>query len=115
MLPKWQYYHRIVRYLGLSVGFLTIGLLIGIVGYRYIVGISWIDAFLNASMLLGGMGPVNTPATNAGKIFAGCYALFSGIIFLIAAGIIFAPIFHRFLHHFHLDVADADTSKNEGA
>ena len=78
-------------------------LAIGIVGYHVTEGLHWIDSFLNASMILGGMGPVNAIHTNAGKIFAGCYALFSGIIFLVAAGVLLAPVFHRFLHKFHLD------------
>jgi hypothetical protein len=76
---------------------------IGMLGYHVTEGLRWIDAFLNASMILGGMGPVNEIHSSAGKIFAGCYALFSGIIFLVAAGILLAPVFHRFLHRFHLE------------
>lgn len=75
----------------------------GVLGYHFIEGLPWVDAFLNASMILGGMGPVNELHSEAGKIFAGCYALFSGIIFIVVAGIFFAPILHRFLHRFHLE------------
>ena len=73
-------------------------------GYHLIEGLSWVDAFLNSAMLLGGMGPVDQLHTTAGKIFAGIYALYSGIVFLVIAGVLFAPIFHRMLHHFHLDM-----------
>ncbi|MBI5238443.1 MAG: hypothetical protein HY887_08495 [Deltaproteobacteria bacterium] len=75
----------------------------GMAGYHFIEGLPWVDAFLNASMILGGMGPVNELHSRAGKIFAGCYALFSGLIFIVVAGIFFAPILHRFLHRFHLE------------
>lgn len=74
----------------------------GMVGYHYFEGQAWIDAFVNAAMLLSGMGPLASPQTNAGKLFAGLYALYSGFIVLIAAAIAFAPVIHRFLHRFHL-------------
>lgn len=80
-----------------------LALSIGIFGYNFIEGLGWVDAFLNASMILGGMGPVNELHSEAGKIFAGCYALFAGLIFIVVAGIFFAPILHRFLHRFHLE------------
>jgi len=86
---------------------LLIALGIGILGYHYLEGLPWIDALLNASMILGGMGPVNSLQTTAGKLFASFYALFSGVVFIAAMGVLAAPIFHRFLHHFHLEV-DAD-------
>jgi hypothetical protein len=76
----------------------------GMLGYHLIEKMPWVDAFLNTAMLLGGMGPVDQMHTNAGKIFAGIYALYSGIVFLIVAGVLFAPSFHRMLHHFHLDM-----------
>lgn len=77
-------------------------LAIGMLGYHQFEGLPWIDAFLNSAMLLGGMGQVAVLTTIAGKIFAGVYALYSGIVFLIVAGVLFAPAFHRMLHHFHL-------------
>ncbi|MFO0972574.1 MAG: hypothetical protein U1A27_03915 [Phycisphaerae bacterium] len=78
-------------------------LAIGILGYRVLESQSWIDATLNASMILGGMGPVSELHTNAGKLFASAYALFSGVIFLTVAAILFVPVLHRLLHRFHLE------------
>jgi hypothetical protein len=75
---------------------------IGMAGYHFLESLSWLDSLLNASMILGGMGPVNPLQTAAGKIFASFYALYSGVVLLAAVGILVAPIFHRFLHRFHL-------------
>jgi len=86
---------------------ILVALGIGVLGYHFLEGLSWIDALLNASMILGGMGPVNPLQTTAGKLFASFYALFSGVVFIAAMGVLAAPIFHRFLHHFHLE-ADRD-------
>lgn len=82
--------------------FLLFSLAMGMLGYHYLENLSWIDALLNASMILGGMGPVDRVQTNAGKIFASFYALYSGVVLLAAVGILAAPIFHRFMHRFHL-------------
>jgi len=79
-------------------------LLIGMAGYAYFEHLAWRDAFLNAAMLLGGMGPVEAPQSAGGKLFAGIYALFAGLTFLVAVGIVLAPVVHRFLHKFHWDV-----------
>lgn len=76
-------------------------LAIGMSGYMGLEGLPWRDAFLNAAMLLGGMGPVNTLHTEAGKLFAGIYALYAGLVFLVVTGILFAPVVHRFMHFFH--------------
>jgi hypothetical protein len=81
---------------------LAFSLGIGMAGYHFLEGLSWIDSLLNASMILGGMGPVAPLQTTAGKLFASFYALYSGAVLLAAVGILAAPIFHRFLHHFHL-------------
>ena len=81
---------------------LAFSLGIGVLGYHFLENLSWIDSLLNASMILGGMGPVDPMRTNAGKIFASFYAIYSGVILLASVGILIAPIFHRFLHHFHL-------------
>jgi len=81
----------------------ALSLLVGIGGYRYFEGLDWLDAYLNAAMLLGGMGPVNPIRTTGGKVFAGLYALYAGMIVLVAASILIAPAFHRFLHRFHLE------------
>jgi hypothetical protein len=106
LLPRSQFIRRVVNYSLLSIGTITVSLLIGILGYHYLEGLSWIDSLVNASMLLGGMGPVNQLHTTAGKIFASFYALFSGMVLLVAVSILIAPIFHRFLHHFHLEIGD---------
>ncbi len=79
------------------------GLAIGIAGYAGFEGMSFIDAFVNAAMILSGMGPVGELKTTAGKVFAGCYAIFSGLIIVIATGVVLAPIFHRVLHRFHVE------------
>jgi hypothetical protein len=81
---------------------LTFSLGIGILGYHFLENLSWIDSLLNASMILGGMGPVAPVRTVGGKIFASFYALYSGVILLASVGILITPIFHRFLHFFHL-------------
>jgi hypothetical protein len=94
------------RRLGLNatIGFVLLGfsLVIGMLGYHFLERLSWIDSLLNASMILGGMGPVNPLKTDSGKIFASFYAIYSGVILLASVGILIAPIFHRFLHRFHL-------------
>ena len=81
---------------------LAFSLGIGVLGYHFLEGLSWIDSLLNASMILGGMGPVAPLQTTAGKLFASLYALYSGVILLASVGILVTPIFHRFLHRFHL-------------
>ena len=86
--------------LGLILLIFSLG--IGMLGYHFLENLSWIDSLLNASMILGGMGPVNPLQTDAGKIFASFYAIYSGVILLASVGILATPIFHRFLHKFHL-------------
>jgi len=103
LLPRHKYIRRLARHGFLACVIVFVSLAIGILGYHLLEGLNWIDATVNAAMILGGMGPVNELRTNAGKIFASAYALFSGIIFLVAAGVLFAPVLHRFLHMFHLD------------
>lgn len=76
-------------------------LLIGIGGYRHFEGLAWRDGFVNSAMLLGGMGPVDAPRTDGGKIFAGVYALYAGLVFVATAGLLIAPIAHRLLHKYH--------------
>ena len=106
LLPREKFIQRTLRYTALSIGIIAVSLVIGVLGYHSLEGLSWIDALVNASMLLGGMGPVSPLHTTAGKIFASFYALFSGMVLLVAVGVLIAPIFHRFLHHFHLDFDD---------
>ena len=107
-----QFYHRFLQALGLSSGLIGFSLVVGILGYHFLEDLSWIDALVNASMILGGMGPVNPLQTTAGKVFASFYALYSGMIFLIIAGVMLAPVVHRFLHHFHLMEVEGDVLQN---
>jgi hypothetical protein len=99
-----DFLRRMIRFAALAAGIILVSLGIGILGYHYLEGQSWIDSLLNASMILGGMGPVNPLKTTGGKLFASFYALFAGMVLLVAVGVLVAPIFHRFLHHFHLEV-----------
>jgi phosphotransferase system glucose/maltose/N-acetylglucosamine-specific IIC component len=104
LLPRSLFFWRIFKYGAVSIGLALISLLLGILGYRNFEGMSWIDAFVNAAMILGGMGPVSELHTDAGKLFAGIYALYCGLIVVISIGILAAPLLHRFLHIFHLEV-----------
>ena len=81
-------------------------LLTGVVGYHWLAGLGWIDALLNASMILGGMGPVDTLTNRSAKVFASSYALFSGLVFIAVMGIVLTPVAHRMLHKFHIDDED---------
>lgn len=91
---------RFIHSLLLGSAVILISLFGGMYGYHYYEGMNWVDAYVNAAMILSGMGPVDVLKTEGGKVFAGSYALFSGIVFLIVIAIIFAPIIHRFFHHF---------------
>jgi hypothetical protein len=103
LLSRAQFLRRVARH-GLVAGGLLAGALsIGIVGYHTTGKLPWIDALLNASMILGGMGPVDTLCTTPGKLFASFYALFSGVLFLAVAGVLLAPLVHRMLHRLHLE------------
>lgn len=107
LLPRRLFLLRLVWHGALAVGIVSVSLGAGVLGYRAFEGMSWIDALLNASMILGGMGPVDVLHTTAGKVFASGYSLFSGIVFLVVAGIIIAPFVHRLMHRMHLDEAEA--------
>ena len=94
---------RLFMHVAAALGLLAVSLLLGMLGYIAFEKLTVIDAFLNAAMLLGGMGPVNTPLTPTGKLFAGCYALYAGLVFIVTAALILTPIAHRILHKFHWD------------
>ena len=102
-IPKSDFYRRLLRTFMVILWLVGVSLGIGILGYHLIEGMDWLDSFLNASMILGGMGPVDPMKTDAGKFFAGCYALYSGLAFLVLAGLLFAPVAHRILHRFHYE------------
>jgi hypothetical protein len=93
------------RPLSYAAMLIVLSVLGGMLGYHVFVNLPWIDAFVNTCMLLGGMGPVNPIDTTGGKVFAGLFALYSGLVFLAAAGLLLAPVFHRVLHHFHWERA----------
>ena len=90
----------------LAAGLLGVSLAIGMLGYHWLAPMGWVDAFLNASMLLGGMGPVDPPDNNGAKLFAGAYALYCGVVFIATAGLVLAPVGSHILHRFHLDKKD---------
>jgi len=104
--PVHVFIKRLVVFIGIAILLIVFALVIGILGYHWIAGFGWIDALLNASMILGGMGPVDSLMNNGAKIFASMYALFSGLVFIAVMGIVFSPIVHRMLHKFHIDDED---------
>ena len=103
LLSRAKFARRVARHLLLALFLVGVALEIGVLGYHFLGELSWIDSFLNASMILGGMGPVDPLHSSAAKIFASCYALFSGLAFIGIASLIVAPFAHRLLHRFHID------------
>jgi hypothetical protein len=108
LISRRAYRRRIVGASLLALGLIAFSLFAGMAGYRVLEGQPWIDAFLSASMILSGMGPVSEPRTDVGKLFAGAYALFSGFVALISVGVLAAPVMHRFLHKFHMEAYEDD-------
>lgn len=110
LLPKRHYYDRVMKSTAAAIAILAFSLLFGMVGYRHIAGIDWVPAFYNASMILTGMGPALQIEDLCAErqaptmLFAGFYAIFSGVFFLAASGLVLSPILHRFFHKMHLDV-----------
>jgi hypothetical protein len=104
LLPRREFIQRQIRYAKFALLILMFAVGIGTAGYYSFGKLPWIDAFLNACMILAGMGPVDHMETVAGKLFAAFYALFSGIAFVSFVGVLFAPVYHRFLHKLHLDI-----------
>lgn len=103
LLSRHDYYRRLARHGLIAVGLLAAGLGVGMCGYHFLEDQRWIDAFANAAMILSGMGPLDPLKTSAGKLFAGIYAIFSGVAFLTTVGVLLAPVVHRFLHRFHVE------------
>jgi len=103
LLPRRVFYARLARSAALGLALALVSLGIGMAGYHGFEKLSWLDAFLNAAMILSGMGPVAQIQTTAGKLFAGCYALYSGLALITTLAVIIAPLFHRFLHKFHME------------
>lgn len=101
LAPRHVFFRRLARNVVMALSVVAVSLAIGMAGYHAIAGLAWVDAFLNASMILTGMGPVDPMKSDAAKIFASCYALYSGFAVLTTAGIILAPVLHRMIHRFH--------------
>jgi hypothetical protein len=106
LISQQSFVRRFVNGLLIAGLLLGVWLVLGMIGYHWLGRENWVDAFLNASMIVGGMGPVDVLPSDAAKIFAGWYAIFSGVIFLGIFGLVIAPIYHRFLHRFHLESAE---------
>ncbi len=103
LVSRAKFRSRVMYAVYIDVILLSVSLLIGVLGYHFFNNLSYVDAFVNASMILGGMGPVDPLINDTAKIFAGVYALYSGITFLSSFAILITPIYHRFLHKFHLE------------
>jgi len=112
LLPAHVFIRRLIGFGGLALGLTLTWWTVGILGYHFLAGLSWVDAILNAAMIVGGMGPVDTLTTVAAKLFASVYAVCSGVVFIGVAGILFVPVAHRILHHFHLE-AESDGTPDE--
>jgi len=111
--PRKVFRSRLLRSLALGGSVLGISLAVGVAGYHWLVGLGWLDALLNASMILGGMGPVDPVARTGGKWFASVYALYSGVALLTSVGVIFAPVLHRVLHVFHAETEEQEEKQEE--
>jgi hypothetical protein len=103
LLPHKEFVRRLTRSLCVGAALIALSLSIGMAGYHWIGELPWIDAFLDAAMILAGMGPISQLHSNAAKLFAGCYAIYCGIALISTAGIMLAPVIHRYLHKFHLE------------
>jgi hypothetical protein len=103
LLSRRAFARRLAVSFGAASVLVGVSLLGGMAGYHWLEGMAWIDAFANASMILSGMGPLEPPKSWGGKLFAGLYALYSGLAVILAAGILFTPVVHRMLHRFHPD------------
>jgi hypothetical protein len=106
LVSRHRFALRLVRHLAISTGIIAVSLVVGIAGYEHFECLGLRAAFLNAAMLLGGMGPIKTDLSPAGEIFAGFYALYSGLVFVVTAGVLLAPVVHRLLHTVHCDLED---------
>lgn len=100
-ISRKRFLRRLLNHFIAALALLLGSIALGMAGYEYFENLAWRDAFLNAAMLLGGMGPVDPPLTDGGKLFAGLYALYAGLVFLVAVGLVFTPVLHRIMHKFH--------------
>ena len=105
-LARPQFFRRALAHLGIGLGAIAVALSIGVAGYHYIAGLQWLDALLNASMILGGMGPVDALQSSGAKVFASFYALFSGLAFIGVLAVLLAPFLHRLMHTLHMEESE---------
>jgi hypothetical protein len=105
-LSRLHFARRMVLHFAVVAGLLIASLALGMTGYMALEDLPWRDAFLNSALLLGGMGPVDNPRTDGGKVFAGLYALYAGLVFLVSIGVVLAPIIHRLMHRYHWKTRD---------
>src|SRR5437016_2698564 len=103
LLSRAEFALRVLRHFAMGLGAIAVALAIGVAGYHWIACFNWVDSFLNASMILGGMGPVGELPNDASKIFAGLYALFAGLFFIAMLGLLLAPFLHRLAHRLHIE------------
>jgi hypothetical protein len=103
VLKSRQFLFRLAYSMFVGLVLIAVSLLIGMTGYHHLEHLNWLDSFLDASMLLGGMGPVHTPVTSGGKLFAGLYALYCGLAVIAVASVMLAPVVHRLLHKLHVE------------
>ena len=116
VIPAKHFAHRVAASVALSGAIAAVALVLGVAGFHFIADVPWIDAFHNASMILGGMGPVAEMKTTAAKLFSSVYALFCGLVFISVVAVMLAPVMHRVLHRFHMDEADVKgPAKKESA
>lgn len=111
LLSRERFVRRVVGHLLIGLAIIGASLSLGMAGYVAFEQLPWMDAFLNAAMLLGGMGPVDLPRTEAGKLFAGLYALYAGLVLIVVAALLITPVIHRILHRFHWEQASRDQDK----
>jgi hypothetical protein len=103
LLPRRAFARRLARNFTVASALIAISLAVGMAGYHFLEDMGWLDAFANAAMILSGMGPLEQLKSPGGKLFAGLYALYSGLAVIVATGILIAPVFHRMLHSFHVE------------
>jgi hypothetical protein len=114
LLPRPAFALRLLRYSAIAGGIIGFSLAIGMVGYSTLAGFGWVDAFLNAAMILGGMGPIGDLESDTAKVFAGLYALFCGVVLLASVSILLTPIIHRVQHRLHLELERDTDSDDDG-
>jgi hypothetical protein len=108
LLHRAKFLRRLLLHSAVAIALVVFSIGIGMLGYRHFEHLSWLDAFLNTSMLLGGMGPIQFPQTEGGKLFAGFFALYAGLVFIASAALLLAPVVHRLMHRFHLTSSSRD-------